>query len=170
MPKVSSISKTITARSRDSISSSLKGVSRVTAFEGSFMFLRRISMILVATSSISLSLPPDLRGPCPIVPQLGCGPFEGKLGLEIDLKTGRVHPALVPIRFDSNPLITNKIGAFWPFRASSFPPSHWNPKEGETEAEHRSEWYMISQQDENNRICGQMPLRSANSITRRGSR
>jgi len=31
----------------------------VTAFDGSFMFLRKISMILVATSSISLS-------PCPL--------------------------------------------------------------------------------------------------------
>src|SRR5262249_35823949 len=113
MPKVSSMSNTITARSSDSISSSLKGVSSVTAFNGSFMFLRRISMILVATSSISLSLP-RLRGPCPKALPLIHSVTKGKSGIGIDLKTSRVYGVLARFSRPLRALIANKIGLFWP--------------------------------------------------------
>src|SRR6516162_6083256 len=56
MPKVSSISKTMTARSRDSISRSVSFVSSVISFSGLRIFLRRIAIIFSATSSMAGSV------------------------------------------------------------------------------------------------------------------
>src|SRR5262245_44246252 len=77
------------------------------------MFLRRISMILVATSSISLSLP-RLRGPCPKALPLIHSVTKGKSGIGIDLKTSRVYGVLARFSRRLRALIANKIGLFWP--------------------------------------------------------
>src|SRR5262249_36961749 len=55
MPEVSSMSNTIIARSRDSILRSVRAVLSPISSRGSFMCFLRMSMILVATSSISSS-------------------------------------------------------------------------------------------------------------------
>src|SRR4029077_9576973 len=77
------------------------------------MFLRKISMILVATSSISLSLP-RLRGPCPKALPLIHSVIEGKSGIGIDLKTSRVYGVLARFSRPLRALMANKIALFWP--------------------------------------------------------
>src|ERR1700760_1348682 len=57
MPKPSSMSKTIIARSSDSILRSVSWVSSEISSRGSFICFLRISITLVATSSIGLSHP-----------------------------------------------------------------------------------------------------------------
>src|SRR5262245_54440729 len=92
------MSNTIMAKSRDSIFKSVSAVLGPISSRGSFMCFFRMSMILVATSSISLSHPaqlPGMSGPYRLTTLLITGGRpEGSLkGVHIYAKTQIVQPS-----------------------------------------------------------------------------